>query len=318
MKYSNSIKNRLGLIHLSLISSLVLFPTIGAAAGNKLLLTGGVSSIEGSAGGGLVPWAVIGGYGTNNEVGGSVYITHAAIDDFGLDSYGIALGFNNRVELSLARQEFDVSGLRGKVLAGLGTDAIGRNTITQTIAGVKVRVLGEAVLDQDTWVPQISVGAQFKHNDDGDFVTGGVVGAKDDSGVDYYVSATKLLLNESVLLNGTVRFTKANQFGILGFGGDLNDDYEPQFEISVARLLSKNLAVGVEYRTKPSNLTNTVGGAVNLAEDNVFDIFLAYAPSKNFSITAAYVDLGNIVDVPAIGADYGDQRAFYISAQLSF
>ena len=30
---------------------------------NKLLLTGGVSQIEGAAGGGLTPWAVIGGYG---------------------------------------------------------------------------------------------------------------------------------------------------------------------------------------------------------------------------------------------------------------
>jgi len=30
----------------------------------KLLLTGGVSQIEGAAGGGLTPWAVIGGYGT--------------------------------------------------------------------------------------------------------------------------------------------------------------------------------------------------------------------------------------------------------------
>ncbi|TAN00662.1 MAG: DUF3034 family protein, partial [Rhodanobacteraceae bacterium] len=32
--------------------------------GGKLLLTGGVTSISGAAGGGLTPWAVIGGYGT--------------------------------------------------------------------------------------------------------------------------------------------------------------------------------------------------------------------------------------------------------------
>ncbi|MDP3170098.1 MAG: DUF3034 family protein, partial [Polaromonas sp.] len=35
----------------------------------KLLLTGGVSSIDGAAGGGLTPWAVIGSNATEGEVG---------------------------------------------------------------------------------------------------------------------------------------------------------------------------------------------------------------------------------------------------------
>lgn len=34
--------------------------------GGRLLLTGGVSTIEGAGGGGLVPWALIGGYGTRD------------------------------------------------------------------------------------------------------------------------------------------------------------------------------------------------------------------------------------------------------------
>lgn len=37
--------------------------------GGRLLLTGGVSTIEGAGGGGIVPWALIGGYGTRNELG---------------------------------------------------------------------------------------------------------------------------------------------------------------------------------------------------------------------------------------------------------
>lgn len=298
----------------------VLSVTASAAwtSGNKLLLTGGVSSIEGAAGGGLTPWAIIGGYGTNNEIGGSAFYTHTAVDDFDLDVFGVALGYKDRVEVSLARQKFDVSDLRQKVLSGLGADAIGRDEITQTVVGLKVRVAGNAVLDQDRWLPQIAVGAQYKKNNDGDFVTGGVIGAKDDEGIDFYVSATKLFLGQSLLVSSTLRMTKANQFGILGFEGDRNDDYEPQFEFSTAYLLSKRLAVGVEYRSKPSNLSNTVGGAVDLSEDDSYDFFVAYAPSKNLSITAAYVDLGNIANVPAVGADYGDQKAIYLSAQLGF
>ncbi len=158
------------------------------------------------------------------------------------------------------------------------------------------------MLEQDRWLPQIAIGAQYKKNDQPGVLA--FVGARDDSGVDYYVSATKLFLAQSLLVNGTVRFTRANQFGILGFGGDLNDDYQPQFEASVAYLLSRNLAIGAEYRNKPDNL----GIAV---EDNAFDAFIAWAPYKNVSLTVAYVDLGNIVI-----AD--DQRGLYASLQVGF
>lgn len=285
---------------------------------NKLLLTGGVSQVEGAAGGGLTPWAVIGGYGTNNEIGGNVHYTYAKTNDFKLDSYGVTIGIYNRVELSVAQQKFDVSDLRNKVSTGLGADAIGRNKIEQTIIGAKVRVLGEAVLDADTWMPQVAVGLQYKKNHDGDFVTGGVIGAKKDHGTDFYVAATKLLLDKNILLNGTLRLTKANQFGLLGFGGAKNDNYRPELELSAAYLLSKNIAIGAEYRMKPNNLENTVGGAVNLKEDDAFDIFIAYAPTKNISLTAAYVNLGNIATVKAVGADYGRQDSIYLSAQVGF
>ena len=292
---------------------------------NKLLLTGGVSQIEGAAGGGLTPWAVIGGYGTNNEIGGNVHYTYVKSGDFDLNSYGVTIGLYDRVELSIAQQKFDISDLRGKVSVGLGADAIGRDTLDQTIVGVKVRVFGEAVLDADTWLPQVAVGLQYKKNHDGDFVKGVVVGAKQDHGVDLYASATKLLLDKNVLLNGTLRFTKANQFGLLGFGGANHDSYRPELELSAAYLLRKDLAIGAEYRMKPNNLTSPAnavlfGGAnvVDLKEDDAFDVFVAYAPTKNISLTAAYVSLGNIATVKAVGADYGKQDAVYLSAQVGF
>lgn len=292
---------------------------------NKLLLTGGVSQVEGAAGGGLTPWAVIGGYGTNNEIGANVHYTRVKTGDFRLDSVGVAVGLYDRVEFSLVEQQFDVRDLRTKVIAANLGDAIGRDKITQTIAGVKVRVAGEAVLDQDTWMPQIAVGAQYKKNNDGDFVTGPVVGAKKDSGVDLYASATKLFLDKRILANSTVRLTKANQFGLLGFGSQTEDSYKPQLELSGAYLINRKVAVGAEYRTKPNQLNSPLNGAlfgganvVDLREDDAFDVFVAYAPTKNVSLTAAYVHLGNIVNVPAINAGYGKQSGLYLSAQLGF
>lgn len=268
----------------------------GPDLSGKLLLTGGVTQVEGSAGGGLTPWAVIGGYGTRDQIGGNAYYTSVNVDDYGLESYGVLVGLFDRVEISLSRQEFDTE----NVGAALG---LGRGfTFTQDTIGVKVKIAGDAVLEQDSWLPQIAIGAQYKKNDQAAVLA--FVGARDDSGVDYYVSATKLFLAQSLLVNGTVRFTKANQFGILGFGGDLNDSYQPQFEASVAYLLNRHLAIGAEYRNKPNNL----GIAV---EDNAFDAFIAWAPYKNVSLTLAYVDLGNIVI-----AD--DQRGLYASLQVGF
>ncbi len=62
----------------------------------------------------------------------------------------MTLGLFDRVELSLARQDFD-TGVTGAKL-GLGEGF----TFKQTVAGVKVRLIGDAVYDQDTWLPQVA------------------------------------------------------------------------------------------------------------------------------------------------------------------
>ncbi|MDP1931747.1 MAG: DUF3034 family protein, partial [Gammaproteobacteria bacterium] len=45
-----------------------------------------------------------------------------------------------------------------------------------------------------------------------------------------------------------------------------------------------------------------------LKEDSATDIFVAWLPSKRFSVTAAWVDLGEIAGAP-------DQTGFYLSIQ---
>ena len=264
--------------------------------GGKLLLTGGVSTIEGSGGGGLATWATTTGYGAEDGVGGNVHATYVNLPDYELRSWGAAVGLWDRVELSVARQEFD-TGDTGTAL-GLGRGF----TFTQDIVGVKVRLLGDAVYGQDSWMPQVAVGLQHKSNDQGAIIT--AVGGKDDEGTEAYVAATKLFLAQSLLVSGAVRWTDANQTGLLGFGGDRNDDLEPQFEGSVGYLLSRNLVIGAEYRTKPDNL----GFA---GEDDWVDVYAAYAINKHLSLTAAWVDLGSI-------ATFEDQRGLFLSLQAGF
>lgn len=267
----------------------------------KLTATGGVSQVEGAGGGGLVPWALITGYGSRDSWGANAHYTAVRTQDYALDSAGVALGWRDRVEISLAQQQF-----RGS-LAPLQD-----LRIRQDIAGIKLRLAGDAVYDQDLWMPQLAIGALYKRNKGiGGLSALGVdrvtqLGAKDDSGIDYYLAATKLYLDASVLLNATLRATKANQMGLLGFGGDRGDSYRPMLEVSAAYMISRKLVAGVEYRHKPHNL-----GVDN--EKAYYDAFVAWFPTKHVSVTAAYAVLGDITVF-----NPKRQRGAYLSVQTGF
>jgi len=276
------------------------------AATDKLLLTGGVSTIDGAAGGGISPWAVIGSNATEGQWGVALHASHARTQDYKLNAYGLAVGFNDRVEFSLARQDFDT----GETGPALGIPGL---KLKQDIVGAKLRIAGDAVLDSDTLMPQIAVGVLAKRVDAGGLApTLAALGARR-NGVDLYLSATKLFLVPGILVNGTLRASKANQNGLLGYGGTAHDKVKLLPEVSVAYLINRTLAVGAEYRVKPDNLNPSLLGA-GLKEDDWFDIFLAWAPTKNLSITAAYVDLGHIVP----GVKTRRQTGAYLSAQLAF
>jgi Protein of unknown function (DUF3034) len=108
---------------------------------------------------------------------------------------------------------------------------------------------------------------------------------------------------------------------LLGFGatlGGAKNSYEFLPEVSVAWLLRKDLAVGVEYR-KMSNRLQVAGNAAGLGDglksSDWKDVFVAWQPVKNVSLTLAYVDLGQIV--PATTAKRR-QTGTYFSAQVAF
>ena len=291
-----------------------LFCASANAATGKLLLTGGVSSIDGAAGGGLTPWAVIGSNATDDEIGGSAFVTNVGTRDYGLNIAGAAVGLHDRYELSITQQDLNTRGT-GTALGLPGLH------LKQTIVGAKARVLGDAILDSDTLVPQVAVGLEYKTlGATGLDGTLNALGAKR-HGVDLYVSATKLFLGQSLLVNGTLRATKANQNGLLGYGATLGgsqDRYSLQPEFSIGYLVSKNVVIGAEYRFMRNKLerAGSVAGLGNgLRSEDWKDIFIAWAPNKNVSLTLAYVDLGVIV--PATTASR-KQTGYYLSAQVAF
>ncbi|BBB09302.1 DUF3034 family protein [Sphingopyxis sp. EG6] len=263
--------------------------------GGKLLLTNGVATIEGTSGGGLATWATISGRETDVGVGLSAHGTIIELPDYGWTSYGLSVGLFDRVELSYARQNFDTRDV-GTAL-GLGEGYM----LNQDVFAAKLRIAGDVVYGNPL-VPQIAAGVQHKRSSDTPVAL--AVGAANSQGTDFTLSATKLFLSHSVLVNTTARLTKANQGGLLGFGSAGENSYSLQFEGSVAYQLSRRAVIGAEYRTKPDNLAIA-------REDDWWDLFAAYAVTKNLTVTAAYVDLGSI-------ATFDNQRGGFLSAQLAF
>jgi hypothetical protein len=277
-----------------LLGCAALSTALPARAGDRLEWTGAVNQIEGSAGGGLVPWALIGGLGTRDQIGASGFVTYVSTQDFALRAGGFSVDVDDRMEVSAARQRFDA----GSVIPGL--------TLGQDIIGLKVRIAGDAVFAPDSGLPQIAAGAQWKRTLDFDQIPR-AVGAAHGEDVDLYIAATKLLFaavaGHNVILDATLRRTRANQFGLLGFGGD-NGGYRVEPEVSAALWLTDDVLLGAEYRAKPNDL-----GAFK--ENSAKDAFIAWAPLKYFSITAAWTDLGRIAGKPP-------QRGAYVSLWLGY
>jgi len=259
------------------------------ADNGRLLATGAATTIEGTSGGGLVPWATLSSYAADEEWGATVALSEVQVDDFRLSVQGASVSYGNRIEVSVANQVFDLSTIGGE--------------LKQTIIGAKTRLAGDLIYGD---LPQFSAGIQYKKNRTYDLPA--AVGSQDDSGMDYYVSAAKAWLdgpfNRTWLVNVTARATQANELGLLGFGGDLDDDYQVMAEAAVAMFINRKLAVGVEYRQKPSNLSFA-------SEDDWYDVFVAYFPTKSISVVGAYTDLQSI-------AGLEQQQGFYLSLQATF
>lgn len=270
-------------------------PSADAEQG-RLIATGGASSIEGAAGGGITPWAVLAGYGEQGEWGSSVFATRVDLPDYRLDVAGLAVSYDNRIEFSYARQRFDLGSLVHKL--GLPQDSL-----SQDVLGVKVRLFGDLIYDQ---LPQVSLGLQYKHQKD--FLIPSLVGARRNHDVEGYLAASRLFMGAAfgynLVVNGGLRYSRANELGLLGFGGDRRDSRSVLKEGSVAVLFNPRWALGVEYREKPDNLSFA-------GESDWADVFVGYFPNKHLSVVLAYARLGEI-------ATLDNQNGTYLSVQGSF
>lgn len=321
------------------MASLFSAPASAQYGDGKVLLTGGVGAIDGAGGGGITPWATITGYGTRDEINGGIRYTFAELPSYQLNTLGAAIGFYDRLELSFTQSTLPTGGTFdtvGLVLDALNADGAGiepfNTTIKMDVYGAKLRLFGDAIYDSQNLIPQVALGGFYKVNKNENLLR--TLQANKAEDYEIYVAATKLFFPISTLFNVTARYTSANQTGLTGFGGGDENDREIRFEGSIAHLLNKTTAIGVEYAQHGDNLGGrsiSLGGTditaltgllsslglgvgetlQQLPEDDWIDVFFAHALNKNLSITVAAAMLGNITLTP-------DQTGFYLSMHATF
>lgn len=253
------------------------------AGDGKLRGTSGLLSIEGSAGGGLTPWAVLGSYAEAEQTGISASVANVNLRDYQLRTAALAFGVGNRVEFAASYQRFELPGSA---------------QLSQNIFAAKLRVAGDLIYGR---APQLAITLQHKRHQDTDVLNS--LGVQQSTGTDVVFSAAKLWIdgafNRNTLVNFNLRRSSAQETGLLGFNGDA----KWLAEGAVAILPNRYWAIGAEFRQKPD--------FDGFQESHWRDAFIAWFPKKGVSAALAYVDLGTI-------AARKNQTGVFITLQANF
>jgi hypothetical protein len=153
------------------------------------------------------------------------------------------------------------------------------------------------------WMPALTVGAHFKWNDglhDIDKQTNGLcgdLGADHSFGTEFTVVASKTITNwlpKPIILSAGVRNGDAIHTGLMGFAGER----ETTFEGSIIYFLTDKLLLATEYRQKPDLLDQCTLNGKHLikAENDWWDIALAYILNDRTTLAVGYANFGNILN----------------------
>lgn len=273
-----------------LLWCLLLTSTAAALGEGRLRGSGGVQSIDGSAGSGLVPWAVIAGHGEEREWDLVAGVALARFNDVDLRAGSLAVAYGTRLELSAAR-------------LSLGLDSVAASRfgfpqrIDVDVLGAKMRLAGDLIYGP---AGQLALGVQWRRSRDSELPRALASGRH---GSDAYLSWSRLwidgLAGRQTVANLTVRSTSAHQLGLLGFSAQRS----LLLEGSAGIYVHPNWLLGVEHRSKPDRIAF-------VTEDHWRGVYLAWMPSRHWHAALAGVDLGRI-------GELGRQRGIYFSVQGS-
>jgi hypothetical protein len=230
----------------------------------------------------------------------SVSTTFAAIGEKDFESFAFTENIGGKVELGYALERIGLGDWPAdvKTAAGLHVD----NHVFVHNLNTRLMVIEEGGFDR-SWMPAVTIGAHFKWNkglDDIGRQTGGLcdmLGADHDSGAEFTAVATKTikdLLPRPVILSAGLRNGDGIHTGLLGFAGERRTT----FEGSVIYFLTDRLLLASEYRQKPDLCDQYSASGKHLikAENDWWDVCLAYVVNDNMTIAGGYANFGNVLN----------------------
>jgi len=230
--------------------------------------------------------------------------TFVWMDNGGKDFESIAVTENiwGNVELGYALERIGLGDWPDAVSdATLGAVHVDNHVMLHNF-NTRLMVIKEGGLDL-AWMPAVTLGAHFKWNDgldDIDYQTGGLcgsLGADHESGTEFTAVATKTItdwLPRPIIVSAGLRNGDGIHTGLLGFAGERRTTFEGSF----IYFLTDKLLLASEYRQK-SNLLDqcTIGGEHLIkAENDWWDIALAYVFNDRLTIAGGYADFGNVLN----------------------
>ncbi|MHC4694719.1 MAG: DUF3034 family protein [Planctomycetota bacterium] len=153
------------------------------------------------------------------------------------------------------------------------------------------------------WMPAITLGAHFKWHQNLDDInkqldgTCDILGADHDSGTEFTAVASKTITNwlpRPLIVSAGLRNGDGIHTGLMGFAGER----KTTFEGSLIYFLTDRLLLAGEYRQKSDLLDQCTVGDEHLikAENDWWDICLAYVVNDNLTIAGGYANFGNVLN----------------------
>jgi hypothetical protein len=260
--------------------------------------------IEGYSGGAITPMAYLCNY-CNCGCGGkhmtcpAVSYSYVNLSTKHLHTFAVTQTFWNRIELGYAMNQLWLGSLYDDIRKA-GLDSVREDVILHNF-NVRGKLIEENSFGLP--LPAITAGVHFKYNygmEDINRRLGNAfdtIGYDKNYGVDYTLTATKmfpkLAFGRPVIASAGLRFSRAAQLGLLGFG----DTCRASFEGNVVCLPTDWLVLGYEFRQK-HNPYGQIAGLIE-DEDNWHALSASVIVNKHLTISALAGLFGNIANANA-------------------
>ena len=254
-------------------------------------------SIEGNSGVFLTSTAYLANPPEAGKVMGlpSVSASGAFIGEKDVQSYAVTENLVGRFEVGYAVERLGLGDWPDDVFKATGAQV--EDSVQLHNLNLRAMAIREGDFDCP-WMPAVTVGGHFKWNEGIASIDRSLNGLCDTLGSDHdfgteltaVASKTITLLPRPVILSAGLRNGDAIHTGLLGFAGER----ATTFEGSAIVLLTDHLAFATEYRQK-SDLIDQCGDLVR-AENDWWDLALAYIVNDHITISGGYANFGNILN----------------------